>query len=585
MSILGSFWKKIPHSVPRKMLETERSRGILFKRGDFIGEKYQVSELLGVGGMGVVYLIYAHDTRDIFALKTFKDEYLSSLEIRDDFKKEALIWVNLGRHPYIVSAKWVWEHGGRLYVAMEYIPKDDIGCLTLHDHIVSYHGPVPLRRILGWAIHFCYGMEYAYNQGIKSHRDIKPRNLLITPYGNLKVSDFGLAASLASSKHDKRKWVGTPGYLSPEQAQDVTQTDIRSDIYSFGLVLWQMATGNESPPFFGARWGGDINRFIEDIRLGQLQKSLPKVESPLWLIIDRCVQPEPENRYQNIETLKKDLQTLLRSETGEVIDMPTPEEMDARDWSEKGVSFAVLGQYDEAIICHDKAILLEPSLSEAWHNKGAVLARSCKYPEAIAALDKALSLNKNHAPSWNLLSFCYNRMGNWQESLKAAEHALSLVEYASPLSHKGLALFNLNRKDEALLCFQKALNLDPNNAETLCSRARCYLETGKFGNAICSYGKALELDPGNTTAWYSLGYALHALKQKLITLNAYQMLGIKNEESMENLELSAEHWPKVLIGYMDRDLDENALLCIEQSLKMRPDDKDALALRNILLRR
>jgi len=585
MSLFGSFIEKIARGVPKKMLVTEMPNATFYKKGDFIGEKYQISELLGVGGMGVVYLVYAHDSRDIFALKTFKDEYLPSSEIREDFKKEALIWVNLGRHPYIVSAKWVWEHGGRLYVAMEYIPKDDIGCFSLHDHIVSCHGPVPLCRILRWAIHFCYGMGYAYNRGIKSHRDIKPRNLLITPYGNLKVSDFGLAASLASSKHDKRKWIGTPGYLSPEQAQDVTQTDIRSDIYSFGLVLWQMATGNESPPFFGARWGGDIDRFIEDIRLGQLQKSLPKVESPLWPIINSCVQPRPENRYQNIEALRKDLQALLRNETGEEINMPTPEEMDARDWSEKGVSFAVLGQYDEAIICHDKAILLEPSLSEAWHNKGAVFARSGKYPEAIAVLDKALSLNENHAPSWNLLSFCYNRMGNWQESLKAAGSALSIVEYASPLNHKGLALFNLSRKDEALLCFQKALKLDPNNAETLCSIGRCYLELGKFGDAISSYGKALELDSGNATAWYSLGYTLHALKQKLVTLNAYQMLGIKNEESMENLELSAEHWPKVLIGCMNRDLDENALLCIEQSLKMRPDDKDTLALKNILLRR
>ncbi|MEI8348872.1 MAG: serine/threonine-protein kinase [Candidatus Omnitrophota bacterium] len=576
--------KKMPRGVPNEMLETKRFNGILYKKGDFIGEKYEVYELLGIGGMGIVYLVYAHDCKDISALKTFKDEYLFSPDIREDFKKEALIWVNLGRHPYIVSAKWVWEHGGRLYVAMEYIPKRDNGCVSLHEHIVNSHGSLPLQQVLKWAIQFCYGMEHAYCHGIRSHRDIKPRNLLITPYGELKVSDFGLAVSLAGGEYKKRQWVGTPGYLSPEQAQDATQTDIRSDIYSFGLVLWQMVIGNENPPFFGARWEGDTDRFIADIRLGQLQKSLPKVESPLWPIIYRCVQPEPGNRYQNIEVLRKDLQALLRSETGEEIKMPTPEEIDARDLSEKGVSLAVLGQYDEAVAYHEKAILLEPSLSAAWHNKGAAHARAGKYSEAMASLEKALSLNEGHAPSWNLLSFCYNRLSNWEESLKAAERALSIVEYASALCHKGIALFNLNREEEALLCFQKALKLDPNNVETLCSTARCYLETGKFGNAIHSYGKALELDSGNATAWYSLGYMLHSLKHKLWLERLRQTFTADKNDSTEKLDITAEYWPKILSHLMNKDLDAVALFCVEKSLALRPHDKDALSLKSVILK-
>src|SRR5664280_2145348 len=93
--------------------------GAPYKKGDFMGQKYEVYGILGKGGFGVVYLVYSHETGGVYALKTFKDEFLSDQEVRKRFHKEASIWVELGRHPYLVHAFFVDEISGRLYLGME----------------------------------------------------------------------------------------------------------------------------------------------------------------------------------------------------------------------------------------------------------------------------------------------------------------------------------------------------------------------------------------------------------------------------------------------------------------------------------
>ena len=98
-----------------------------YKKGDVIGGKYEVHGTLGKGGFGVVYLVYDRDLREVCALKTFRDELLADAAAREAFKKEALLWVNLEEHPFILAARWVTEIFGRLFVRMDYVPPDDTG--------------------------------------------------------------------------------------------------------------------------------------------------------------------------------------------------------------------------------------------------------------------------------------------------------------------------------------------------------------------------------------------------------------------------------------------------------------------------
>lgn len=169
-----------------------------FKKGDFIGQEYEVYDVLGEGGFGIVYLVYSQRTKEVYALKTFRDEYLEDVTTRERFKKEAQVWIDLERHPYLVRASFVEEISGRLFIAMEHIATDETGLNTLEGYL--RRSPPDLAQSLRWAIQFCYGMEYAYSKGIKAHRDIKPANIMIGQDKAVKISDFGLAGVIGTSK-------------------------------------------------------------------------------------------------------------------------------------------------------------------------------------------------------------------------------------------------------------------------------------------------------------------------------------------------------------------------------------------------
>ena len=165
-----------------------------FKKGDFIGQKYEVFDVLGEGGFGIVYLVYSHETKSAYALKTFRDEYIEDIKTRERFRKEAQVWIDLERHPYLVRASFVDEISGRLYIAMEHIASDEPGMNTLDGFL--RRRPPDLAQSLRWAIQFCHGMEYAYSKGVKAHRDIKPANIMIDQNKTVKIADFGLAGVL-----------------------------------------------------------------------------------------------------------------------------------------------------------------------------------------------------------------------------------------------------------------------------------------------------------------------------------------------------------------------------------------------------
>ena len=159
----------------------------VYKKGDLIGGKYEVYRMLGRGGFGVVYLTYRPES-GVCALKTFLDELLADEKAREAFKKEALLWVNLEEHPFILAAQWAEEFSGRLFVQMDYIAPDDRGRVSLADHLAQAGGPLDANQVLKWAVQFCLGMEHAQVHGINCHRDIKPANILITQDGNELLS-------------------------------------------------------------------------------------------------------------------------------------------------------------------------------------------------------------------------------------------------------------------------------------------------------------------------------------------------------------------------------------------------------------
>jgi serine/threonine protein kinase len=346
-----------------------------YKKGDFIGQKYEVFGVLGEGGFGIVYLVYSHSTENIYALKTFRDEYLEDAQTRERFKKEAQIWIDLERHPYLVRAHFVDEISGRLFIAMEFIAPDEQGLNSLDAYLKRR--PPDLAQTLRWAIQFCHGMEYAYSRGIKAHRDIKPANILIGQDKTVKISDFGLAGVIGSSKAisgvklniQKGKigfscqtmegvGFGTPTHMPPEQFTNAVGCDERSDIYSFGIVLYQMAKGGELP-FFASLPRDDSyeesRRFWVEMYKLHGQAAVPKLNSLLSPVIQRCLEKEPKRRYQTFKELRINLEMLLKKQTGEVVKVPGLKELETWEFINKGICYGMLGKNDEAIKCFEIA--------------------------------------------------------------------------------------------------------------------------------------------------------------------------------------------------------------------------------------
>jgi len=550
----------VPAERQGQDFEAERFLGAAYKKGDFIGQKYEVAGVLGMGGFGVVYLVYSHETKDVYALKTFRDEYLENIAIRERFHKEALVWVDLDRHPYLVRAHWVDEVSGRLYIAMEYIAPNEQGLNSLDGYLERR--PPDLAQSLRWAVQFCYGMEHAYSKGIRSHRDIKPANIMISQDKTVKISDFGLAGVVGASKaisgvrlsfHQHTVGLsyqtiegagfGTPTHMPPEQFSNAAGCDERSDIYSFGIVLYQMATGGQLPfltPLPEDNSEEEMMHFWWAMHKLHSESSIPKLDFSLFPIIQHCLEKEPSKRFQTFRELRADLEPLLERETGEFIKPPTSKKLEAWEWDNKGVSlhnlghddeaihcfnealeiapqdvavwtnkgnsFYSLGRVEEAICCYDKALEIHPRFATAWNNKGYSLAKLSRLDEAIGCYDKALEIDPRFALAWGNKGNTFGNLGRYDEALRCFDRALEIDSQDIKVWYnKGICLHKLGNYDEAILCFDRALELDPRNAEVWHNKGGCLGNLGRYDDALRCFNMALEIDPRDSDAWYSKG--------------------------------------------------------------------------------
>jgi len=458
-----------------------------YKKGDVIGQKYLVYEVLGKGGCGVVYAVYDRRTEGVYALKTFLDQLMNNKAVSDRFKKEAQVWVALERHPYIVTAFFVENFSGRYYVALEYIPQNEMGWNTLDGYL--RHQSPNLYLVLKWAIQFCHGMEHAYSKGIKAHRDIKPANIMIDEEQNIRISDFGLAGIVNPDEINHQKNItglhqtmlgigmGTPTHMPPEQFINATACDERSDIYSFGVVLFQMAAGGSLPFYTENR-----DQFWKIMKHFHSEAQIPKIESPLKSIIGKCMAKEPSDRYQSFLNLRNDLEALLKNHNGSSVHVPTLPPFDEWEWNNKSGNLNKLGLYDEAIQCANKAISLNPNYDASWGYKADALHNLCKFNEAIGCYQRRLDLGSNNATAW----------GNM-----------------------GLSYRALSQYDKALECYERALNIDPNDVTILNNKGACLAQygvqlkqPGKLRAAISCYDKALSIDKSFSALWTNKGIAL-----------------------------------------------------------------------------
>jgi serine/threonine protein kinase len=468
-----------------------------YKKGDLIGQRYAVYGVLGRGGFGIVYLVRKTDTQAIYALKTFRDDKMADPLVRERFLREAQVWVDLGRHPYLVRAHFVDEIDFRLWLAMEFIPAGEDRLNSLEHYL--RHQPPDLPQSLRWSIQFCRGMEYAYSRGVRSHRDIKPANILIDRQLQVKISDFGLANLASDVRMMGEGGMGTPAYMPPEQFLDANLCDERSDLYSFGVVLYQMAAGGRLPflaPLPKTGSPQEMAGFYREMFRLHAKIAPAGLDSPLEPIVRRCLEKRPDRRYPSFGDLRADLEALLLRTTGERIEPPTAREMDASDWNNKGMSLDTLGLYAEAGPCFEQALELDPTSAVVWNNRANNLRQLGRFAEADACYDRALALDPSSAMAWNNKGGALLVSGRDAESVACFEKAIERrPSYALAWHNRGFALNHLGRFEEAAGVFDRALELNPRSVFSWYQKGNALRSLGREAEAAACYAGAVELDP------------------------------------------------------------------------------------------
>lgn len=265
-----------------------------------LNDRYQLEELLGSGGMAFVYRAVDLMLERPVAVKILRQNFTTAEEFRERFRLEARAAANLS-HPNIVTIFDFGISDGHPFIVMEYVPGQHL------KRQIQQRGRIPIDASINLMIQACAGIGYAHRAGIV-HCDIKPHNLVVSPDGQLKVTDFGIARALASIQPDEQTEVvwGSPQYFAPEQAAGSPPSPA-SDVYSLGVVMYEMLTG--VLPF-------KADSSEELARLHQLSDPvLPREHNPdvppaLEKIILKLLAKEPAARYRTADQLGHVLETL-----------------------------------------------------------------------------------------------------------------------------------------------------------------------------------------------------------------------------------------------------------------------------------
>ena len=270
----------------------------MIKIGMMIGERYEIIEKIGTGGMSDVYKAKCHKLNRFVAVKVLKQEFSENANFVSKFRIEAQAAAGL-MHPNIVNVYDVGEENGIYYIVMELVEG-----ITLKKYIEK-KARLSYKEAVSIAIQVALGIEAAHNNHI-IHRDIKPQNIIISKEGKVKVTDFGIAKA-ASSNTITSNVMGSVHYTSPEQARG-GYSDEKSDIYSLGITMFEMLTGRV--PFNGET--------TVAIAIKHIQEEMPSPrdyvsEIPLSVeqIVLKCCQKSPDRRYQSVPEVIEDLKQSL----------------------------------------------------------------------------------------------------------------------------------------------------------------------------------------------------------------------------------------------------------------------------------
>ena len=269
--------------------------------GKMLDNRYEILERIGTGGMAIVYKAKCHRLNRLVAIKILKSDLAQNEEFRRRFNAESQAVAQLS-HPNIVSVYDVSRGGDMEYIVMELIDG-----ITLKQYMEK-RGQLNWRESLHFITQIMRGLSHAHSHGI-IHRDIKPQNIMVLRDGSVKVADFGIACLADSAQTLTQEALGSVHYISPEQARG-DRPDARSDIYSSGVVLYEMLTGRL--PFEGESAVAVAIQHLSSIPLAPREIN-PDIPEQLELICMKAMAPDLEHRYQSADAMIADLEAFRKN--------------------------------------------------------------------------------------------------------------------------------------------------------------------------------------------------------------------------------------------------------------------------------
>ena len=487
----------------------------------------------GKSGYGEVYIVHVEKINKIVALKKLQDSLKFDKEKHDEFIKEGIVSSKL-KHPNIVKCTGITKINNDYFIIQEPVFSIN-GKRDLND----YFGDMDDMQIAKWSIQFCYAMEYANRNGINAHRDIKPSNILIL-IDEVKICDFGLADLIEKYSTDSDLYPGTFEYSSPESFNK--QFSIQSDIYSYGLVLYQMINNGNLPFEFKSNYADEWKELHETYEL-------PYFDSIFYPIVKKCLNKNPSERYGSFGDLRQDFEYIYNNSSDNVY-VPSSDEKKSIDYIAEGSSYLFLKDLDNAEFCFKKAIDLDDSDINTYLNIGIILIDRGFQNKAIEYLnicEELIEYNQEESAAvYFNLGHAYHRM-NFEKSIYFYEKAIENDEnYLKAYVNLGNIYQHVfDDYNKSLMYYNHVLDKKPNCVEAIINKASALYKLKKYEESEKNFKKALKCNQKQEYVYLEWGHCLRKdnneleAKEKFIEANKINPLSktINHEIFISHLKL------------------------------------------------
>jgi WD40 repeat protein/serine/threonine protein kinase len=479
--------------------------------GDVILDTYEVKHIFTSGGMGVVYRVHHRSWNIDLALKSPRAEIFSRPGGKENFVREAETWVDLGLHPHIVSCYYVRTIDEIPRVFAEFVEGGSLKDWIEDKRLYAGGRDKALERILDIAIQFAWGLAYAHEQGLV-HQDVKPANVLMTPEGIAKVSDFGLSKAriLAGETAPPRNGNSilassggyTPAYCSPEQARG-QKLSIKTDIWSWAVSILEIFTGEVT-------WYSGVAALeaLEGYQQSRtLDPQIPDMPGKLADLLRRCLQESLAQRSSGMLEVAGQIQDIYLQEIGQPYPRQNPKaaELRADSLNNRAVSFLDIGSLEKALETFTEALHIEPTHLEANYNRSILDWRAALVTDEalLQRLQLLGSVHQNSAAYHYLLGLVQLERGYLEQAIDHLKTAAEEINVDLPLKS---AINYKDRETRRLkrIRFFSLLAGDEGFWTEFSPSGRCLLQ-GENGGSIHVYetgqGRQLLKMPGTKIAF------------------------------------------------------------------------------------